>query len=129
MKPSRPGLILALFCFASVVPTPAQDPLRDTLRMGFGDIAAIRKKAEAGDVESQRAFGDSLASNFRSADAMLWFRKAANQGNVEAAYRIGNMLLFGAPSIRFAARTLINAESIALTSSQHIDFSPNWLNP
>jgi hypothetical protein len=58
-------------------------------------VAAIKKKAEAGDAQAQRSLADCLAGNFRCADALQWYRKAANQGNIDAAYQVGNMLLFG----------------------------------
>lgn len=77
----------------------AQDPIRNALTMGFGDVAATKKKAEAGDAQAQRSLADSLASNFRGADALQWYQKSANQGNVEAAYHLGNMLLFGGAGI------------------------------
>jgi hypothetical protein len=83
-----------LACF-----THAQDPLRGTLTMGLGDIAAIKQKAEAGDGAAQVALADSLASRFHATEALDWYRKAAAQGNVEGRYHVGDMLLFGASGI------------------------------
>jgi len=99
MKRSGRGLALALFCFLFLLAARAQDPLRNVVTMGFGDVATLRKKAEGGDLEAQRSLANSLASNLRAADALLWYRKAANQGDLEAIYRIGDMLLFGAAGI------------------------------
>jgi len=67
--------------------------------MGFGDIAAIKQKAEAGDAAAQVALADSLASQFHATEALEWYRKAATQGNVQGEYLVGQMLLFGAPGI------------------------------
>jgi hypothetical protein len=80
-------------------PAFAQDPLRGVLTMGFGDVAAIKQKAEAGDANAQVALADTLAQKFRSAEALQWYRKAAHQGNVQAAYQVGRLLLFGATGI------------------------------
>jgi hypothetical protein len=77
----------------------AQDPLRGTLTMGLGDVAAIKQKAEAGDAAAQVALADSLTSRFHATEALDWYRKAAAQGNVEGKYHVGAMLLFGAPGI------------------------------
>jgi hypothetical protein len=80
-------------------PVYAQDPLRGTITMGFGDVAAIKKKAEAGDAASQVALGQALASHFHATEALDWFRKAAAQGNVQGQYEAGNMLLIGGAGI------------------------------
>jgi hypothetical protein len=64
--------------------------------MGFGDVAAIKQKAEAGDAAAQVTLGDALASHFRASEALTWYRKAAAQGNVAGEYHMGDMLLFGA---------------------------------
>lgn len=57
--------------------TRAQDPLRDTLTMGMGDVTAIKQKAEAGDAAAQVTLGDALASRFHAGEALDWYRKAA----------------------------------------------------
>ena len=43
----------------------AQDPLRNVLTMGFGDVAAIKKKAEAGDAQAQALIGIFEPSSLR----------------------------------------------------------------
>jgi hypothetical protein len=82
MKHLRLALILAAFYSSSPIGTLAQDPIRNALSMGLGDVAATKKKAEAGDAQSQRSLGDRLASNLRSADALQWYQRSANQSNV-----------------------------------------------
>jgi hypothetical protein len=74
----------------------AQNPVGNVVTMGFGDIAAIKQRAETGDATAQVALGDALGSQFRATEALEWYRRAAAQGNVEAKYRVGGMLLFGA---------------------------------
>ena len=64
--------------------------------MGMGDVAALKEKAEAGDAAAQVSFGYLLATRSRQAEALSWYRKAAAQGNIDAEYDIGQMLLFGA---------------------------------
>src|SRR5713101_7057186 len=90
-------LSLAVILITTAV--AAQDALRGTLTVGFGDIAEIKQKAEAGDAAAQVALGEALASRFHASEALGWYRKAAAQGNVEGEYHVGDMLLFGALGI------------------------------
>lgn len=87
------SLLLTAILLATT--TLAQDSLSGTLTMGLGDVAALKRNAEAGDAAAQVALGDTLASHWRASEALQWYRKAAAQGNVEEEYRVGNMLLFG----------------------------------
>jgi hypothetical protein len=73
----------------------AQGNLRGTLTAGYGDVAALKRNAEAGDAAAQLALGDVFVSHCRATEALQWYRKAAAQGNVEAKYQVGQMLLFG----------------------------------
>jgi Sel1 repeat len=75
----------------------AQSTLPGMVTMGSGDVAAIKQKAEAGDVTAQVELGDALASRLQATEALTWYRKAANQKNIEGEYHVGQMLLFGAP--------------------------------
>lgn len=88
------GAALMLLTF-SLQSLKAQDSVRGTMITGFGDMATIKQKAEAGDAHSQGLLGDALAANFRSIDALDWYRKAASQGSVQAAYHTGHLLVFG----------------------------------
>ena len=66
--------------------------------MGFSDVAATKQRAEAGDPQAQLSLADTLSGlsgNFKKAEALQWYRKAAEQGSVEAKSRLGEMLLFG----------------------------------
>ncbi len=90
---------LAFLALLLTHPASAQDNLRGTLTMGMGDVAAIKQRAEAGDAGAQVALGNALASRFRASEALVWYRKAASQGDVEGKYHVGDMLLFGAPGI------------------------------
>jgi len=87
-----PILLLAVFI---AIPSLGQNPLRTGLTMGFGDVPEIKKKAEAGNAEAQVTLGNVLAAHFRRSEALGWYRKAAAQGNIDAEYYIGEMLLFG----------------------------------
>jgi hypothetical protein len=82
-----------------VQPALAQDNLRGVVTMGFGDVAAIKQRAEAGDAKARVDLGSLLVQNFKPAEALQWYRKAAEQGNTEAAYQVGHLLLFGAVGI------------------------------
>jgi hypothetical protein len=91
-------LLLASTLFV-IQPLRGQQGLGNVMTMGFGDVAAIKQKAEAGDAKAQVVLGDTLGGNWHPAEALQWYRKAADQGNVEAAYKIGHALLFGAVGI------------------------------
>ncbi len=67
--------------------------------MGLSDVAATKQKAEAGDPQAQLSLADTLSFNFKKADALEWYRKAAQQGSVAAKSRIGEMLMYGAVGI------------------------------
>jgi len=77
----------------------AQDPLSGVLKMGFGDVAATKQKAEAGDPQAQLSLADILSYNFKKTEALEWYQKAADQGLTEAKSRLGEMLLFGGVGI------------------------------
>ncbi|MEJ0090774.1 MAG: tetratricopeptide repeat protein [Limisphaerales bacterium] len=77
----------------------AQDLLSHVIKMGISDVAATKQKAEAGDSSAQLSLGDILANNFKPADALSWYRKAAAQGSIEATSRLGEMLMFGRSGI------------------------------
>jgi hypothetical protein len=77
----------------------AQDPLNGVLKMGFGDVAATKQKAEAGDPQAQLSLADTLSYNFKKTEVLEWYRKAAQQGLTEAKSRLGEMLLLGGVGI------------------------------
>jgi hypothetical protein len=99
MKPTKWKSLLLVLALLLTQPGFAQDALRGVLTVGLGDVAAIKQKAEAGDSNAQLTFADTLAHNFRTAEALQWYRKSAQQGNVQAVYKVGNLLLFGASGI------------------------------
>jgi TPR repeat protein len=72
--------------------------LRGTLAQGFSDFGAIKIQAEQGDVAAQVKLADAYLSNFKSADALEWYKTAAPK-SLEAQYQCGNLLLFGRPGI------------------------------
>jgi hypothetical protein len=99
MLKTKAGLIaLTVAAFAKVA-CYAQDPLKGTLTMGLGDVAAIKQKAEAGDPVAQVNLGDVLVSKFRPAEALGCYLKAAAQGNPDGRYHAGHILLFGAAGL------------------------------
>jgi TPR repeat protein len=73
----------------------AQNPLKEVVKMGFSDVAATKQRAEAGDAQAQLSLANTLSFNFKKAESLLWYRKAAEQNVVEAKSRLGEMLLFG----------------------------------
>ena len=99
MRTFKLSTLLSLAVILVVTVALAQSPLDGTLTMGLGDIASIKRKAEAGDAAAQVSLGDALASSFHASEALDWYRKAAAQGNVQGQYHVGDMLLFGAAGI------------------------------
>ncbi len=117
--------LLAASCFLLPHLAAAQDPLRGVLTLGLGDVAAIKQKAETGDAAAQVALADSLAAHFQATEALAWYRKAAAQGNIEAKYQVGNVLLFGAPGIPNNLTVRPNpAEGIRWTFMAATNFHP-----
>ena len=122
-----PGSALIIFTFLTQM-TRAQDALRGTMTTAFGDIAAIKQNAEAGDPRSQVLLGDALVSHFRSLDALGWYRKAAIQGNADGAYHAGHLLLYGGVGIPKDQRVPANAsEGIHWTLQAATNFYPDAL--
>jgi uncharacterized protein len=68
------------------------------------DPAALQKLAEDGDSNAQLSLGNYYATPHNAAplleDAVIWYRKAADQGNAEAQYRLGSMYYRGQGGVR-----------------------------
>lgn len=94
----------------------AQDPFTGALKMGFTDVAATKQRAEAGDALAQLSLGDTYLTNLKPSEALSWYRKASEQGLVEAKSRLGEILLFGGFGIPSTANVKPNpAEGIRWT--------------
>ena len=98
---SRYFCILFIVVFA-IWMTPSGELLAQTTIpaagvLKYSDLATIKQRAEAGDAVAQAKLGQTLAESYRPIEALDWYRKAAAQGNVEAEYQLGKMLLFGSP--------------------------------
>jgi len=74
---------------------PALSGWRRLLPTVSGNLAITKERAERGEVKSQVELADQLAANQLVAQAVEWYRKAAEQGNVEAKYRLGEILING----------------------------------
>ena len=61
----------------------------------FGNLAITKERAERGDVRAQVQLAGDLAVHHHAADAVVWYRKAAEHGNVEAEFRLGEILING----------------------------------
>jgi TPR repeat protein len=93
------SLLLLLLCASGENRNFGQDSLRGITAMAISDVSAIKQQAEAGDAKAQVALADALSSSFRMAESLQWYGKAATQGNLEAVYQVGRLLLFGAAGI------------------------------
>lgn len=74
---------------------PAASNWRRLLPTVSGNVAITKERAERGDVKSQVELADNLVANQFVAQAVEWYRKAAEQGNVEAKFRLGDILING----------------------------------
>jgi hypothetical protein len=92
----RTIIFVVFFALVFAVPVLAQHPITSLLTTGLGDVAVLKQNAEAGNAEAQVKLGNTLAFHFRQKEALDWYRKAAAQGNIDAEFHVGNMLLFGA---------------------------------
>jgi hypothetical protein len=61
---------LALAALLGPALAPAQDATSGMLSGWFADLAAIKRKAEAGDADAQVSQGNALAAHSRSRDAL-----------------------------------------------------------
>jgi len=78
---------------------PAATGWRRFLPTVSGNVAIAKERAERGEAKSQVELADNLAVNQLTAQAVIWYRKAAEQGNVEAKFRLGDILINGAMSV------------------------------
>jgi TPR repeat protein len=69
---------------------------RKPLARPITDIAELKAKAESGDAKAQVVLAEKFAASRNSAEALIWYRKAALQGDPEGMCQTGRMLLFGA---------------------------------
>jgi uncharacterized protein len=90
------GLIAASFLYFS---SPGEPPVSHVVQAPAIDVAALKAKAEQGDVESQsrlgKAFadGDGVKRDFKQ--AARWYGLAASNGNAEAAAMMGELCQAG----------------------------------
>ena len=77
---------------------PAPTGWRRFLPTVSGNVAIAKERAERGEAKSQVELADNLAANQLTAQAVIWYRKAAEQGNVEAKFRLGEILINGSGS-------------------------------
>jgi hypothetical protein len=61
----------------------------------FPKLASVKAKAESGQAKSQTKLGDYYLSNSDFTNAVLWYRKAADQGEVEAQLSLASCYLTG----------------------------------
>jgi hypothetical protein len=99
MRQSWSALAIGAVALIQVSSGFGQDVISDALRMGYTDMAETKRRAEGGDARAQVALANTLAGQFRPADALTWYQKAAQQGSIEAIYRVGTTLLRGARGI------------------------------
>ena len=83
------GVVLA----GAAAPTPSG--WRRLLPTVSGNVAITKERAERGEVASQVELADNLTANLLVAEAVGWYRKAAEKGNVEAKFRLGDILING----------------------------------
>ena len=59
------------------------------------DLARTKDAAEKGDPAAQDFMGQRMLGDINYPAAAVWFRKAAEQGNVHSQFRLGDLLLNG----------------------------------
>lgn len=90
-------VLISLVLVSTAAPTPSG--WRRLLPTVSGNLAITKERAERGEVKSQVELADNLAANQLMAQAVGWYRKAAEQGNVEAKFRLGEILINGATAL------------------------------
>ena len=65
---------------------------------GQQDVAALKLRAEAGDVVAQDKLAEACLQSFYFSDAAKWFRAAAEKGVINAQSQLGQILIYGKPA-------------------------------
>jgi TPR repeat protein len=65
---------------------------------GQQDVAALKLRAEAGDVDAQGKLAESYLASFYYSDAVKWYRVAAEKGVLNAQWQLGQILVSGKPA-------------------------------
>jgi len=98
----RTAALTGFALISLVLASAAAPPLsgwRRLLPTVAGDLAITKERGERGDAKAQVGLADDLAANGLAAQAVEWYRKAAEQGNLEAKYRLGEILISGVNSL------------------------------
>src|SRR5262249_24890189 len=76
------------------------DPSPASAAESFPKLALIRAEAEAGVSKSQAKLGDYFSSLSDFTNAVVWYRKAAEQGETDAQFSLASCYLAGQGVIR-----------------------------
>ena len=82
----------------TVRPACAQPNANSFVPTVSGNVAMMRERAERGDTGSQLELADILSAQSLVAQSVVWYHTAAEHGNVQAKFRLGEILLHGAES-------------------------------
>jgi TPR repeat protein len=104
-------LVGALVCAASATAEPRQDTERAQASLREGDlitaIALLRKAATEGYAPAQALLGDILDKSEQDAEAVEFYRKAAEQGDPGGQYGLSRMLASGEGVARDPQQALV----------------------
>jgi hypothetical protein len=99
------------------------------------DMNAVKAKAEAGNVRSQAALADFFMVSSDFTNAVIWYRRAAENGDVSAQLSLASLLITGrgAPKdpkeaakwLRQAANGIESAKPIVKTSATSVAVTTN----
>ena len=102
---------------------PEEDNARAKVEFERGDLPASlslwRKAAQAGYAPSQVWLGDILDKGDEDVEAAAWYQKAADQGNADGEYGLGQMYLKGEGVKKDAEKALLYFERAA--TRNHVD--------
>lgn len=90
--------LLLITAVAVSAAAPATSGLRRLLPTVSGNLAITKERAERGEVRPELELANELFGNHLVAQAVEWYLRAAEKGNVEAKFRLGDILLKGAMS-------------------------------
>ncbi len=89
--------VFILFCFSLCdAYSQNENPFQKILGPKTADIKAA---AEKGDAEAQCKLAQAYYSSFAWSNSVIWFKKSAKQGNPEAQYSLGKMLIGGSSGV------------------------------
>src|SRR4051794_25879101 len=106
------GFFVFLFLCQNAYSVDGMDPL-------FGpSVVELKEAAARGDAIAQYKVGSAYAGHSDRTNAIVWYRKSSRQGNVDAQYALGGLLMPSSESVGEGMKWLLRAANQNHISAQ-----------